>query len=482
LTYGTGEAPVRAYISTMGCPKNLVDSEAAAAVLQQAGCEIAGDPDGADLLVVGACSFLASSWQETVEEVERLAAVKRASRGVAGGCGPWAESPGRRLVLMGCLPIHRDEDLERTLPDVDAFVPTGAHEKLAGLVESWRVDAVGRGGPGSLEEGRRVDGSGSDRFAAFENRVLFTPAHTAYVKIAEGCNRRCSFCAIPAIRGRQVARPISSVVREVEQLVDRGVREVTLLSQDIVSYRDGGRPFVELVGEVVKTGVDWVRVFYLHPAGLTIDHIRRIFDHSSVVRYLELPVQHASNRILERMRRSHDRAWVERLVGDIRGEYPETVIRSEVIVGFPGESEQDFEELLAFTREMEFDSLGIFPYSREPGTEAAALSAALPEPRIRQRVEELTRVQEAVSFGVLSRRVGKTYTVLVDRRCDPAVDGTGREYAGRYYGQALDIDGEVFIGSNDLDVGEFVRVRITGSGTFDLDGELVESPLFMEES
>jgi ribosomal protein S12 methylthiotransferase len=448
---GRDKKKLRAYITTMGCSKNLVDSEAAAAVISRAGCELTVDPSQADVLLVGACSFLASSWRDTVEEVERLAGYKS-----PGGGGP-------KLVLMGCLPVHHGTDFDKALPGVDHFVPTGAHERLAGLVESWS------GGAHVPPSPRLIDGAGSDRFSSFEERVPLTPAHTAYVKVAEGCNRNCSFCAIPTIRGRQAVRPVDAVVREVERMVGRGVREVTLLSQDIVSYKDGGANFVDVVEGIVKTGIDWVRLFYLHPAGMTLDHVRRLFSHEAVVRYLEMPIQHASNLMLKRMRRSHDRGHLERLIGGIRSEFPDVVIRSEVIAGFPGETDGEFEELLGFVEEMEFDSLGVFPYSREPGTEAAELEGGVPEPVIRQRVEELAAAQEAVSFGVQAARVGKSFDVLVDRERGPDEESAG-SVAGRFYGQALDIDGEVFVESCEVAVGEFVRVRITDSGVFDLTG------------
>ena len=451
MTGGRDKKKLRAYITTMGCSKNLVDSEAAAAVIGRAGCELTGDPSQADVLLVGACSFLASSWSDTVEEVERLAGYKSSGK------------DGAKLVLMGCLPVHHGMDLEKALPDVDHFVPTGAHERLAGLVESWR------GGADVPPSPRLIDGEGADRFASFEERIPLTPAHTAYVKVAEGCNRNCSFCAIPTIRGRQLSRPGDAIVREVEHMVGRGVREVTLLSQDIVSYKDGGAGFVDVVERIAKTGIDWVRLFYLHPMGLTLDHVRRLFLHEAVVKYLEMPVQHASDSMLKRMRRSHDRGHLERLIGGVRAEFPDVVIRSEVIAGFPGETDREFEELLAFVEEMEFDSLGIFPYSREPGTEAAALEGGVPDAVIRQRVEDLAAAQEAVSFGVQAARVGKSFDILVDRQCGPDEESAG-SVAGRFYGQALDIDGEVFVESREAVVGEFVRVRITDSGVFDLTG------------
>ncbi|MGD8414109.1 MAG: radical SAM protein, partial [Candidatus Latescibacterota bacterium] len=206
MTDGTGKKQITAYISTMGCPKNRVDSEAAAGVLQRAGCEITGDPSEADVLLVGSCSFLQSAWSDTVDELGRLASFKNGA--------------GKRLVLMGCLPLHREIDLAAELPEVDHFVPTGAHARLEELARLWN----------SVPEGviaaapRQVDGRGVDRFAAFAGRPLTTPPHRAYVKVAEGCNRRCSFCAIPKIRGRHEMRPVPDIVGEVEGLVDRGVR------------------------------------------------------------------------------------------------------------------------------------------------------------------------------------------------------------------------------------------------------------------
>jgi ribosomal protein S12 methylthiotransferase len=446
----------------MGCPKNLVDSEASATVLQRAGCVITDDPARADVLMVGACSFLDVSWRETVEEVERLADIRRGSR------------RGQRLVVMGCLPRHRGGDLEKELPEVDLFLPTGGHERLAQLAAGWLEPGTGgrEAGAGGT---RLVDGAGSDRFAAFEDRILFTPAHTAYVKIAEGCNRKCSFCAIPAIRGRQKTRSLPSIVREVEGMVDRGVREITLLAQDIVTWRDGDKRLADLVDEIAGTGIDWIRIFYLHPAGLDMELVRRLFSHPSVVRYLEIPVQHCNDTVLARMRRSYGRRDIEDLLGRLRVEYPDVVIRSEVIAGFPGETEEQFEELTGFVEQFEFDSLGIFPYSNELGTEASGFGSNCPEPLIRQRVDELSRIQEAVSFGIQSRRIGQVYPVLIDRKCEPGETAADPDagFAGRFYGQALDIDGEVRIDTADLSVGEFAQVEITDCDLFDLKGRLL---------
>jgi ribosomal protein S12 methylthiotransferase len=252
-------------------------------------------------------------------------------------------------------------------------------------------------------------------------------------------------------------------------LVDRGVREVTLLAQDIVTYRDGNRRLTDLVASIAATGVDWIRIFYLHPAGLDLPLVRELFSHDAVVRYLEIPVQHCNDDVLVRMRRSYGRRELESLLRGLRAEFPDAVIRSEVIAGFPGETEEAFSELKRFIEEFEFDSLGVFPYSCELGTEASGIGRPCPEPVIRHRADDLVRVQQAVSFGIQSRRIGRVYPVLVDRKCEPAGDSPAG-YAGRFYGQALDIDGEVFIEAENMTVGQFAEVEITDSGLFDLTG------------
>ncbi len=440
---------MKTYIVTLGCPKNLVDSEATANVLRHAGCSLTDDPADADLLMVGACSFLDSSWNETVDEVHRLAEFKHGET--------------KRLVLMGCLPRHRNEDLENDLPMVDHFLPTGAHERLADLVSQWR---------GGEEASRIVAANGANRFAGLVDRELFTPGHTAYVKVAEGCNRKCTFCAIPTIRGRMESRPLADVVAEVGSLVDRGVKEVTLLAQDIIAYRSGSDNFFDLVSAIADTGIDWVRIFYLHPAGMSIDHIRRVFDLDSVCPYLEMPVQHASSSLLASMKRSYDRNHVVGLLRDIRDAYPDAVIRSEVIVGFPGETDSEFDDLKDFVAEMAFDALGVFPFSPEPGTVAASLSGAVAQRTIADRVSELSTVQEAVSFGQRSRFLGRKLDVLVDRvvEVDECYEGCG--VAGRFFGQALEIDGEVYV-EGTARVGEFVTVEITDTDVFDMRGKVI---------
>lgn len=416
-------------------------------LLQGAGCSMVEDPHAAELLIVSACSFLDAAWQETVEEIDKMSAIK--------------QSADKKLIVMGCLPKHRSEDLATMLPAVDHFLPAGGQNRLPAIVDAWR----GGGAPAAGD----ID---DDCFAGYENRALLTPPHTAYVKIADGCSRRCSFCAIPKIRGRMVSRPVASIVREVRNLVDRGVKEVSLLAQDITSYRDGDRRLPDLVSAIADTGVDWIRIFYVHPGSLTVDLARRLFEHPNVCRYLEAPIQHASDTVLRRMRRPYTRAHLERLFGTLRDEFPDLRVRSEVIVGFPGETEDDFRELLEFVEWVKFSSLGVFTYSPEQSTPAAVLEPIVPDGVKSERVTELSSLQEAVTFGLHCAEQGVLRRVLVDRKL--AADGpSGFQYAGRYYGQALEVDSEIWLKGEGLPIGQFVDARITDSDSLDLRAEVV---------
>ncbi|MEE9269357.1 MAG: 30S ribosomal protein S12 methylthiotransferase RimO [Candidatus Krumholzibacteria bacterium] len=443
---------MRTYMTSMGCPKNLVDTEACLSLLRGVGCTITANPEDAELLIVNACSFLDAAWQETVEEVHRLAGFKR-------------ECASKKLILTGCLPRHRAEDLRATLPEVDQFLPPGAQGRLASLVSTWCGEAGTTGAASPVH---------TDPFAGFEQRRLLTPGHTAYVKIAEGCSRDCTFCAIPTIRGGMVSRKPDSVVREVENLVAAGVREIALLAQDITSYYADGTRLSDLVDAIVRTGIDWVRILYVHPGSLTPALARRLFSHTAVCRYLECPVQHASDRVLKRMRRPYSRERLETVFGAIREEFPDVRLRSEVIVGFPGEDEDDFDTLKRFVESMEFSSLGIFTYSPEPGTPAAGMDGQVTAAVKAERAAELATVQDASAFGLYGRERHRVHRVLVDRRLEePAPVYPDCAYAGRYYGQAFEVDGEVFLTGDDIAVGDFVDVRIIDSDITDLKGEVL---------
>jgi len=444
---------MKAHLVTLGCPKNLVDSEAARGFLEKAGCSMVEDPCHAGLLIVNACSFLDAAWGETLDELERLAALKKAD-------------PKKVLVLMGCLPLHRLRWREE-LPQVDFLLPTGAHARLGEIVEGLKKNKT----PAPSLEGNAVD-----RFAGFERRPRLTPAHLAYVKISEGCDRACSFCAIPVIRGRLRCRTIESIVREVEGMRAEGVREISLVAQDLTSFRDGGRRLPELIDAVAQTGIEWIRACYVHPASLGPGLARSLFRHPAVCRYLEVPVQHASDRILRGMRRGYTRGLIVRALDDIREEFPDLMVRSEVMVGFPGEDEDDFQELKDFVEAAGFSSLGIFTYSPESGTEAASSRDRVPQAVAAERAAEISDLQSSISFALLSAQRDRVHRVLVDRALSGGAEGhPGCSHAGRYYGQAYEIDGEVFLRGADVAPGEFVNATITRADVFDLEGVVEKS-------
>jgi ribosomal protein S12 methylthiotransferase len=440
------------FLVTLGCPKNTVDAEAALSLLKRAGHSVVSDPAAADALVVNSCSFLQAAWQETVDQAAELAVVKKGD-------------PNRKLILMGCLPVHQGRDFRAALPEVDAFLPSGRHGQLPEM-----IDQLFSGVAGS-ELVKPVD---HDPFAGYQSRELLTPAHTAYVKLAEGCNRTCSFCAIPVIRGPLNCRRPAAIVAEVEEHLNRGVREVNLIAQDVLSYQSDGHRLPDLVAAIAATGIDWIRIFYLHPASLSLDIVERLFEFDNVCRYLEIPIQHASDTVLSRMRRSHRSRQLETVLGGIREGWPETVVRSEVIVGFPGETEADFDVLSQFIETARFASLGIFPFSLETGTAAAALGELVPDAVKALRVEELQSQQESISFEYLTSYIGRTITVLVDRRIDRE-EGifSNCKFAGRYYGQALDIDGEVYLRGNNAVPGSFVTACVVDADIHDMMAEIV---------
>lgn len=441
---------MKTYFVSLGCPKNSVDMEAALSLLVQAGHEITDDPASADLLLVNSCSFLQSAWRETLEELEKLAPLKKLDS-------------RKKLVLMGCLPKHRRIDLPESLPDVDLFLSPGEHGALPAL--------TGR----TPEIGMKFREGAVDPFAGFEQRSLLTPGHTAYVKIGEGCSHTCEFCAIPSIKGPMISRSPDSIRREVENMVDRGVREITIIAQDPAAYNSRGKRLPDLLESLSLTGVEWIRLLYMHPASIKIEDLVRIFEIPQVCRYLDIPIQHASDRILARMKRGYKADTVTRLLDEIKRTYPGIVLRSEVIVGYPGESEDDFDLLKECISSAGIATLGIFSFSPEPGTPAFEHSDRVPPEVTAYRYSELLSVHEAFAFGFHSEFIGRTVKVLVDRELNKADPGSGEcRYAGRYYGQSLEVDGEVYLRSDDLQVGHFVQARIIDATIFDLVGVVVE--------
>lgn len=427
----------RVCVVSLGCAKNLVDAEVMAGLLKEAGFELAAEAAGADVVVVSTCGFIAPAQRESVEAILTLAAHK--GRGV------------RALVVAGCLPRRfSGQEVAHELPEADAVIGTAEVPFIADVVrrvlEGERVVMVEEG-PSFLYHHRLP-------------RLRATPPHLAYVKVSEGCSHPCTFCTIPRIRGPYRSRPLESVVEEVRALAGEGVREVVLVGQDTTLYGAdlyGRLMLPELLRRLGATGVPRIRLLYAYPAHVTPELLDAMAGTEAVCHYLDVPLQHASDRLLRAMGRWGSRAAYEKLLDTVRDRMPDVALRTTFIVGFPGETEADVEELLDFVEHAEFDHVGVFPYAREEGTPAAAMPGQLPSSEKRRRRAAVMQRQQAVLERVARRRTGRTLEVLLER---PARDG--RAWIGRTRYQAPEVDGVTVVESGDGAPGRLVHARLIG--------------------
>ncbi|MDQ3906883.1 MAG: 30S ribosomal protein S12 methylthiotransferase RimO [Acidobacteriota bacterium] len=442
---------------SLGCPKNLVDSEVMMGRLKQAGYEITTDESEAETLVVNTCGFIDAAKKESVDAILEAARMK-------------AEGNCKRLVVAGCLVERYREELRAEIPEVDAFIGTNQIEEIT-TVANERVNTR------SLPVVSIGNQSATYLYDESTPRVLATPSHTAYVKIAEGCDRPCAFCFIPQMRGHFRSRRFGSVVAEARSLVEQGVKELVLVAQDSSRYgedlglQDG---LADLLRELARLeGVEWVRVMYAYPTHVSDKFLDVMASEPKACKYIDIPLQHASQKVLKLMRRGGNRASLERLIARVRSRVPGVTVRTTFITGFPGETDQDFAELLQFVRNVEFDRVGVFTYSDEEGTPAFELGDKVDPKIARRRRDALMREQKKISRRRNRARVGQTLRVLFEG----ASAETDLLWQGRAEGQAPDIDGGVLI--NDAPegftprVGDFVNVRVTGAHEYDLVGEIV---------
>lgn len=431
---------------SLGCPKNRVDSEVMLGVARGAGYEHVADASEAAVIVVNTCGFIEPAKQESIETIVELGAYKE-----TGAC--------RTLVVTGCLSQRYSADLAAGMPEVDHFLGSSDMHKLS-LVLAGRAERLLVGNPADWI------------VSADDPRVLTTRGASAYVKLAEGCNRKCSFCVIPALRGRQRSRTPDDLVAEVERLAAAGVREVNLISQDTVAY---GR---DLPGEVVLAdvveriaevpGIAWVRLHYLYPETLTARLVELLGQHPRVLPYVDMPLQHASDTMLRRMRRGHGGKRLYTLVERLRTQVPDLVFRSAFIVGHPGETEAEFAELLAFVSWAKLHRVGVFKYSDEAEAPSHALPGHVPARVAERRAKKLMTLQRKISRQHLAALVGAELEVLVE--------GPSEEHelvmTGRYFGQAPEIDGCVYLSGEEVRPGELWRATITAATDYDLLGEV----------
>ncbi|NOY52774.1 MAG: 30S ribosomal protein S12 methylthiotransferase RimO [Deltaproteobacteria bacterium] len=432
---------------SLGCPKNLVDSEEMAGRLRKAGYRLTGDEREADLILINTCGFIESAREESIDTI--LEYCRRKEAGDLEG-----------VIVTGCLAERYRAELEKEIPEVDAFLTLSEESRIVAGIDRILHEE----GSGMTEEPDHAPVA----------RTLLTPFYTAYLKISEGCSHRCSYCTIPLIRGPHRSRDRSELIEEAKGLVDQGVRELIVIGQDITRFgSDRGEPnalpvlLQELSG---IEGVRWIRLMYLHPDHLSDELIGFVASEKKVLPYLDLPVQHISDPILKKMHRKVTAEDLYRRIGKVREILPDVVLRTSLIVGFPGEGEGDFHTLCDFVREVRFHHVGVFEYSREEGTSAALLPDPVPPEVRKERRGILMEIQAGISGERNEERIGRTLEVLVEGHSSE----TDLLLAGRYYGQAPEIDGQVLINEGNAEVGEFYDVRITDAHTYDLVGAIVE--------
>ncbi len=440
-------------IVTLGCPKNAIDSEGLGGLLAAGGHEVIESPGDADVVLVNTCGFIDPARRETIEEVLDLAELK--GDGLKG------------LIMTGCLVARAAEDLEASLPEVDAFVDFAAYSRVANI--------VGHVAAGTLtdriqgEPGTRFDPAWWDATIAASPRIRFGRAPWAYVKIAEGCDRGCTFCAIPLMRGKFVSRAPETIEAEIRHLATQGVSEISLVSQDSVMWgRDiGAGDLKGLVARLERIdGLKRVRLMYLHPQGVTDELIDTMLDSGVVVPYFDLSLQHVAPSVLKGMGRWGGRARFEKMIARIRDGDPLAGLRSTFIMGFPGESDADAREVQAFVEDSELDWIGVFTYSREEGTKSHDMGAQVDPSAARERSELVAGAAEIAMARRASSLVGKRFEVLVER-----YDRDEGAWIGRSQREAPEVDGEIgFVSSDPLSVGDYVEVEITDSNGADLTG------------
>lgn len=433
-------------VVTLGCEKNLVDSEIMSGLIDQRGYTLVDDTEEATIIIVNTCGFIDAAKEESVNAILDMADLKQTGSLKA-------------LIVSGCLTQRYKDDLLNEMPEIDGIVGTGDFDKINDIID------------GALQGKRPVlVGNPVFNYEKVLPRRVTTPRHSAFVKIAEGCDNACTFCSIPLMRGKFRSRSIESIVSEVELLASQGVKEVSLIAQDSTNYgsdlydRFMLPTLLNRVSEV--KGIAWVRLHYAYPGFFTDELLETIADNPNICKYVDIPLQHSEDSILKRMSRPGRQKDARQLVGKIRKRIPDIAFRTSIIVGFPGETDEDFTNLTRFVREMQFDRLGVFAYSVEEDTPAARLPEQV-APEIKEyRAAALMDMQREISLVRNSRRVGQSMDVLIER-----YDGRNDVLIGRSQYDAPEVDGEVFVKNCQAGIGEMQKVRITHSFEFDLYGE-----------
>ena len=425
---------------SLGCSKNLVDTEKTIGVFKSNEYEIVNNPAKADIIVINTCGFIESAKEEAINTILEMAEYKK------NNC--------KYLIAMGCLVERYKEELEKALPEVDLFIKYSEYNSLWEQIENL------------IGENKNKDKY--QNFNQIEERVISTGENFAYLKIADGCSNRCTYCAIPYIRGPQISRKMEDIIKEAKKLVEEGYKELILIAQDTTKYGTDiyGRPrLAELLQELCKLEkLHWIRFLYAYPETIDDELIRVVKENDKICKYFDIPIQHISDTVLKRMNRQSNGKTIRNLIQKLRKEIPDVVIRTTVMVGFPGETKEDFEELYDFLKEARFDKLGCFAYSKEDGTPASRIKEQVHPMTKKSRYNKIMSLQQEISKENLQKQIGRDIEILVEEK-----SFDGKTYVGRTYMDVPEIDGIVYLNTEkELQIGEFTTGKIIDVSNYDL--------------
>ena len=436
---------------SLGCDKNLVDSEKMLGMLYEDGFSFTDDEAEADVILVNTCCFIGDAKEESVNTLLEMAEYRKSG-------------PCRALIVTGCMAQRYKEEITREIPEVDAVVGTTAFDEIVKVI---RGVLSGQEHIQQFEELSALPGTEG-------RRLVTTGGCYAFLKIAEGCDKRCTYCIIPYLRGPYRSVPMEKLVREAEELAEKGIKELILVAQETTLYGVdlyGRKCLPELLRNLCRIpGIQWIRIQYCYPEEITDELIQTIREEEKICHYLDIPIQHASDRILKRMNRRTNQAELREMIGKLRREIPDIALRTTLISGFPGETQEDHEELCRFVDEMEFERLGVFAYSLEEDTPAASFPDQVPQEVKEGRRDEIMELQQEIAFEACEAMVGRELEVLIEGKV-----ADENAYVGRTYMDAPGVDGMIFVNTGlELMTGDFVRVRVTGALEYDLIGEVCD--------
>lgn len=435
---------------SLGCDKNLVDTEMMLGLLNRDGHSFTDDEQEADIIIINTCCFINDAKEESVNTILEMAELKK-----SGNC--------KALIVTGCLAQRYKQEIIEEIPEVDGILGTNSYDEISHVLDQ----VLGGKSVSCFHELKGIP-------KVETGRMVTTGGHYAFLKIAEGCDKRCTYCIIPDLRGSYRSVPMERLVKEAEELAAQGVKELILVAQETTLYgKDlyGKKALPELLRKLAAiSGIYWIRIQYCYPEEITDELIETIKTEEKICHYLDIPIQHASDRILKRMARRTSQAQLREMIAKLRREIPDIALRTTMIAGFPGETEEDHEEVMAFVDEMEFERLGVFAYSAEEDTPAASFPDQIPEEIKEQRRDEIMELQQEIAFDQSASMIGRVLDVMIEGKVadEPA-------YVGRTYMDAPGVDGYIFVNTGELLMsGDFVRVKVTGSNDYDLIGEVYD--------